>query len=26
MLIEKKGAKIALITTKGFRDIIEIGM
>jgi len=25
ILIEKKGAKIALITTKGFRDIIEIG-
>ena len=24
-LIEKKGAKIALITTKGFRDVLEIG-
>ena len=24
-IIEKKGAKTALITTKGFRDIIEIG-
>ncbi|MEA1993620.1 MAG: hydantoinase/oxoprolinase family protein [Euryarchaeota archaeon] len=25
ILIEKKGAKIALITTKGFRDLLEIG-
>lgn len=25
MIIERKGAKTALITTKGFRDILEIG-
>lgn len=25
MIIERKGAKAALITTKGFRDILEIG-
>jgi N-methylhydantoinase A len=25
ILIEKKGARIALITTKGFRDLLEIG-
>ena len=25
MIIEKKGAKTALVTTKGFRDILEIG-
>lgn len=24
-LTEKKGAKVALITTKGFRDVLEIG-
>lgn len=24
-LIERKGAKVALITTKGFRDVLEIG-
>ena len=25
MIIERKGAKTALITTKGFRDLLEIG-
>ena len=25
MIIERKGAKTALLTTKGFRDLLEIG-